>query len=117
MDLLIGTYTEGTMRLVLMESLCRANAVAGDRARHSAPLFYNPPSLPILYVVENSARRRRPRQCVFLERQRVFSLSRQSSLGEDPCHLSISPDGQLLRLPTTRQGVVVFKLDDDGRFG
>ena len=82
------------------------------------PLFGYHPSLPILYVVEelSAGEGRRSRQCSFHGTVSGFLVYQsESSLGEDPCHLSISPDGQLLAAANYSSGsVVVFKLDDDG---
>ena len=79
MDLLIGTYTEGTDALgiygVVVSSERSSQAIALDIPVRNPSFLAIHPSLPILYVVEELGEgRRRPRQCVFLERQRVFSF-------------------------------------------
>ena len=110
------------MRSASMGSWCRTNEVRRQSrsiSRCVIPLFLaTHPSLPILYVVEElSAGEGGGLVSAFSWNGSGFSrLSRQSSLGEDPCHLSISPDGQLLAAANYSSGsVVVFKLDDDGR--
>ena len=123
MDLLIGTYTEGTDALgiygVVVSSERSSQAIALDIPVRNPSFLAIHPSLPILYVVEE-LREGEGGGLVsaFSWNGSGFSLlSRQSSLGEDPCHLSISPDGQLLAAANYSSGsVVVFKLDDDGRF-
>ena len=116
MDLLIGTYTEGTDALGIYGVVVSSAQFAGDRARHSGaqPLFFsNPPKLADTLHGRGTRRGRRPRQCVFLERGSFLCLA--DSLGEDPCHLSTGPDGQLLAVANYSTGsVVVFILDDEG---
>ena len=122
MDLLIGTYTEGTDALgiygVVVSNERSPQAVALDIPVRNPSFLATHPSLPILYLVEELSAGEGGGLVSALSWNGVgFSrLSSQSSLGEDPCHLSISPDGQLLAAANYSSGsVVVFKLDDDGR--
>ena len=122
MNLLIGTYTEGTDALgiygVVVSSEGRSQAIALDIPVRNPSFLAIHPSLPILYVVEELGKGEGGGLVSAFSWNGVgFSrLSSQSSLGEDPCHLSISPDGQLLAAANYSSGsVVVFKLDDDGR--
>ncbi|MEL0298444.1 MAG: beta-propeller fold lactonase family protein, partial [Gammaproteobacteria bacterium] len=121
MDLLIGTYTEGTDALgiygVVVSSEGSSQAIALDIPVRNPSFLAIHPSLPILYVVEELGKGEGGGLVsAFSWNGSGFSLlSRQSSLGEDPCHLSISPDGQLLAVANYSTGsVVVFILDDEG---
>ena len=121
MDLLIGTYTEGTDALgiygVVVSNERSSQAVALDISVRNPSFLAIHPSLPILYVVEELGEGEGGGLVsAFSWNGSGFSLlSKQSSLGEDPCHLSISPDGQLLAAANYSSGsVVVFKLDNDG---
>ena len=121
MDLLIGTYTEGTDALgiygVVVSSEGSSQAIVLDIPVRNPSFLVIHPSLPLLYVVEELGKGEGVGLVsAFSWNGSGFSLlSRQSSLGEDPCHLSISPDGQLLAVANYSTGsVVVFILDDEG---
>ena len=121
MNLLIGTYTEGTDALgiyaVMVSSEGSSQAIALDIPVRNPSFLAIHPSLPILYVVEELGEGEGGGLVsAFSWNGSGFSLlSRQSSLGEDPCHLSISPDGQLLAVANYSTGsVVVFTLDNNG---
>ena len=123
MDLLIGTYTEGTDAVgiygVAVSNERSPQAVALDIPLRNPSFLATHPSLPILYAVEELGAEEDGGLVSALSWNGIgFSrLSMQSSHGEDPCHLSISPNGQLLAAANYSSGsVVVFKLDDDGRF-
>ena len=111
MDLLIGTYTEGTDALgiygVVVSSEPSSQAIALDIPVRNPSFLAVHPSLPILYVVEELGKGEGGGLVSAFSWNGVgFSrLSSQSSLGEDPCHLSISLEVNSLRLPTTHQGV------------
>ena len=96
MDLLIGTYTEGTDALgiygVVVSNERSPQAVALDIPVRNPSFLATHPSLPILYLVEELSAGEGGGLVSALSWNGVgFSrLSSQSSLGEDPCHLSIS---------------------------
>lgn len=120
----VGTYTGGSSEGIYVLEFDGATGMLSEprlAARMENPSFLGVhPSLPVLYAAGEAGAEGGLASAFAIEAETglLTPINRQSTIGDGPCHVAVSPSGKHLAVPNYGGGsVVVFPIDARGGLG